>query len=182
MRGNENRHGSWSRCLLHRGLAGLSWLFREPGMFEQVPCRRPHFVVELKAKIEEVMSIRRDIARDGRFRSRGPNLNYNNNGRRKVSTVEKRRKRKKAGKRTLKIACIWFSCAQGCSPVNISTMRHPTLQMSAFFVYVVCLTTSGAIQKTEPWSEGRWRRFPGMRSTQIPNANHVSPIRSEMQC
>jgi hypothetical protein len=47
---------------------------------------------------------------------------------------------------TLKMACIWLSWAHGCSPVSISTIRHPTLHISAFFVYATCLTTSGAIQ------------------------------------
>lgn len=47
---------------------------------------------------------------------------------------------------TLKMACIWLSWAQGCSPVSISTIKHPTLHISAFFVYATCLTTSGAIQ------------------------------------
>ena len=50
------------------------------------------------------------------------------------------------GHNTLKMACIWLSWAQGCSPVSISTIKHPTLHISAFFVYATCLTTSGAIQ------------------------------------
>ncbi len=61
---------------------------------------------------------------------------------------------------TLKMACICDNCGYGCSPVSISTTRQPTLQMSAFCVYAVCFTTSGAIQNTEPWSDGRCARFP----------------------
>lgn len=66
----------------------------------------------------------------------------------------------KADKLTLKIACIWVNCAHGCSPVSISTTKQPTLHMSALRVCEVCLTTSGAIQNTEPCKEGRFTRFP----------------------
>lgn len=62
------------------------------------------------------------------------------------------------------MACIWVKSGHGCSPVNISITRHPTLQISAFLVYAVCLTTSGAIQKTLPCSDGRFRRIVDKRS------------------
>lgn len=65
---------------------------------------------------------------------------------------------------TLKIACIWVSCAQGCSPVSISTTKQPTLQISAFLVWPVCFTTSGAIQNTEPCKDGLLIRLPVKRS------------------
>lgn len=66
----------------------------------------------------------------------------------------------------LKMACIWESWAHGCSPVSISTTRQPTLQMSALCVWPDCLTTSGAIQKTEPCRDGRFILLPVSRAGQ----------------
>lgn len=43
-------------------------------MPEQIPSGGSYFVVELETKIEEVLSLHRDIIRDGRFRGCGPNL------------------------------------------------------------------------------------------------------------
>lgn len=64
----------------------------------------------------------------------------------KASVNKRGKSRMMRGRDTLKMACIWLSWAQGCSPVSISTIRHPTLHISAFFVYATCFTTSGAIQ------------------------------------
>ena len=65
----------------------------------------------------------------------------------------------------LNIACICVSWAHGCSPVSISTIRQPTLQMSALCVCPLCLTTSGAIQNTEPCREGRFVLLPVKRAS-----------------
>lgn len=75
---------------------------------------------------------------------------------------------------TLKIACIWVSCAQGCSPVNISTTKHPTLQISEAEVCAVCFTTSGAIQNTDPCNDGRFILLPVRRSDKHKYHTHVN--------
>ena len=53
--------------------------------------------------------------------------------------------------------------------MNISTTRQPKLQISALRVCPVCLTTSGAIQKTDPCSEGLLIRLPVNKSDKVIN-------------
>lgn len=54
---------------------------------------------------------------------------------------------------TLYSAAIWFNDNQGLWPVNISIKVHPRLQISTFALYGSFLTTSGAIQYTDPRSD-----------------------------
>ncbi|KAJ1661258.1 hypothetical protein GGF38_003758 [Coemansia sp. RSA 25] len=52
-------------------------------------------------------------------------------------------------------ACIWSRSGNGCVPVIISITRQPRLHTSPLTVYFVSLTTSGAIQNTDPCSDAR---------------------------
>lgn len=83
--------------------------------------------------------------------------------------------------RTLKMACICVSVAHGCSPVSISTTRHPTLQISALRVCPLCLTTSGAIQNTEPCSDGRCMRLPVSRSCKEKKRKSIKLTQCKLQ-
>src|ERR1700754_2954881 len=51
--------------------------------------------------------------------------------------------------------CSVVMLGNGLDPVNISTIKQPTLQMSLLRDCPDCRTTSGAIQKTEPCRDVR---------------------------
>ena len=107
-------------------------------MNQEIARRGPNFVVEFEAEIQETLSVSRYVRGDWRLRAKRTDLHE--------SLVNEKEVKKDPRRGTLKMACIWLSWAQGCSPVSISTIKHPTLHISAFFVYAICLTTSGAIQ------------------------------------
>lgn len=130
--------GRARRCLLCRGPAGFG--LPDERMVQQLVRGRPFFVVDLEGLVQEVARIRRDVVRHGgttrrtNLYERGCGQDWSQ-GRADVGASL-----------TRKMACIWVRFAQGCAPVSISTTRQPSDQMSALLVYVVCLTTSGAIQ------------------------------------
>lgn len=127
-------------------------------------------MVDLEGLLEEVSSFWGDITGDSwPCRARANLLNVG-----KQLVVATRHKWKRP---TLKIACICENSGNGCWPVSISIMRQPRLQISALLVYAVCLTTSGAIQNTEPCRDGRWFLGRATHTNTLATSTQVGEVK-----
>ncbi len=136
-------------------------LLDDEWVLEEVNRVGPLVVVDLECLLENVDRIDRDVARNDGL-GRGSNLSTTCPSATRYELEDKPLP-------TLNSACICVRSGHGRWPVSISTTRQPTLHISAFFVYEVCLTTSGAIQKTDPCSDCRPLRPATVDLTRVDN-------------